>query len=482
MAHDVSRPGTMSSRPCRLATALAAALLLALISLSAPLAQESNPQRQAQRIEELERRLDEVVRELQELRSSTKAPAPPADLGERMDAIERKIDILAQELQSLKGAATASGETSTAPTYAASPTPFQEHPHGLLSAGGVSIGGYGEVNAQFRQKADDVGDALRTILYVGYRFNDRIFWSSELEFEHGQTEPNLDGKEGEVALEFSNLTFLINEHFNIRAGLNLVPFGIINEKHEPTTFHGVLRPDVETQIIPSTWREVGIGAFGTVTGGLRYKAYLMTALDSRGFEAGNLREGRSSGNRARFNDAAFVGRLEYTLLQGLELGSSLYIGNTGQGEEVDGKEIGGRLTMWEADYQFQWRGFESRGLVVYTWLDDSALINLNNGLVGDESVGKQMYGLYIEGGYNLLPLLLDTDQSLTPFVRYEQYNTQHKVPSGFASDPANDRKTVTYGIEYKPHHNVVIKMDYQDRRNGAGTAGDQFNLGVGWEF
>ena len=480
MAYNTSRPGTISTHLCRLTTALAAALLLALISLTAPLAQESDPQHQAQRIEELERRLDEVIRELQELRSSTVAPAAPDDLGERMDAIERKIEILAQELQSLKGVGT--GEISQPPTFAASLAQFEEHPHGVFRADGLSIGGYGEINAQFREKADDIGDALRTILYVGYRFNDRIYWSSEIEFEHGETGPNLDGKEGEVALEFSNLTFLINEHFNIKAGLNLVPFGIINEKHEPTTFRGVLRPDVETQVIPSTWREVGIGAFGIVSGGLRYKAHLLTALDSRGFEADTLREGRGSGNRARFNDVAFVGRLEYTLLEGLELGSSLYIGNTGQGEEVNGKEIGGRLTMWEADYQFQWRGFESRALFVYAWLDDSALINLNNGLVGDQSVGKQMYGLYIEGGYNLLPLLIDADQSLTPFVRYEQYNTQYKVPSGFASDPANDRKTVTYGIEYKPHRNVVIKMDYQDRRNGAGTAGDQLNLGVGWAF
>ena len=49
---------------------------------------------------------------------------------------------------------------------------------------------------------------------------------------------------------------------NLRGGLMLIPMGIVNEYHEPTTFNGVERPSLDSKIVPTTWREMGIGVSG----------------------------------------------------------------------------------------------------------------------------------------------------------------------------------------------------------------------------
>ncbi|HEX3034585.1 MAG TPA: hypothetical protein VHT73_05535, partial [Thermodesulfobacteriota bacterium] len=354
---------------------------------------------------------------------------------------------------------------------------------------GLSIGGYGELSiAQLREDNDNIIDAQRVILYVGYKFTDRIIFNSEIEFEHGFTGDNLNGQEGEVAVEFASLDFLITDYLNLRGGLLLMPIGIINEVHEPTTFFGVLRPDVERFVIPTTFRENGAGVFGDlsrfVPGNLTYRAYVVNSLDSRGFAASDIRDARPSGNRAEFDDPAFVSRVEYDPFPGLRFGGSFFIGQTGQNQKVMGDTIDGLFQLYEADVQFQWRGLEARGLVVYTFLDDADLINLNNGFMGDDSVGEEMYGWYVEAGYNVLSLadLHPYFQYLAPFVRFEKYDTQFEVPSGFMRDPANDRRLLTVGLSYKPIPNVVIKADYQFRDNDADSADNQFNLGLGYVF
>jgi hypothetical protein len=438
---------------------------------------------QEQKIEELERKLNSVSKELQDL----KTQGLPE---QRLKSIEEKISILAEEIDNIKSAAVVEE-----PTY--------EQVFGMGPAAskvyktdqGISIGGYGEIIGQFPEDGDNTLDALRAVLYFGYRFNDRIIFNSEIEFEHGSTEENLNGQDGEVSVEFSYLDFLLIEPANLRGGLVLAPFGIINEVHEPTTFYGVLRPDVERFIIPTTWREVGVGLFGGlseyVPGSLTYKAYVMKSFDSRGFTASSNRDARQNGNRALANNVAFVGRIEYDPFPGMKFGGSVFLGNTGQGESVNnpdsplnGKKIGGFFQMYEGDIQFQYRGFEARSLLVWTFLDDVALINANNGFTGEESVGSQQWGWYIVGAYNVLSVanLGQYFQYMAPFVRYEKYNTQHRVPSGFFTNPANDRQNVAFGINYKPIPQVVIKADYRWNDNKAGTGKNEFNLGLGYVF
>jgi len=455
--------------------------LTCFISPENPFAQEAS---QEQRIKELEEKLKAVTDEVQKLKSEKQRDA-------KLEEIEAKLNVLAQEIDNMKSAAVIEE-----PTY--------EQVFGMGPAAskvyktnqGLSIGGYGEFTGQFREDGNNTLDALRAVLYLGYKFNDRIIFNSEIEFEHATTSSTNAAGDGSVSVEFAYLDFLLYDFVNIRGGLLLAPFGIINEVHEPTTFFGVLRPDVERFIIPTTWRENGAGIFGGfsdyVPGSLTYKAYVMNSFDSGGFTASSNRGARQKGNRALVNDVAFVGRLEYDPFPGLKFGGSMSLGNTGQNQSVDnpdsplnGEKIDGFFQMYEADVQFQYRGFEGRSLLVWTFLEDAALINANNGFTGDESVGSQQWGWYIVGAYNALSLAnFDSPylQYFAPFIRYEKLNTQHRVPSGFFSDPANDRQNIAFGINYKPMPQVVIKADYRWNDNDADTGKNEFNIGLGYVF
>ena len=404
---------------------------------------------------------------------------------EKIKKLEEQIKVLADEIEAIKSASV------TEP-------PVYETEFGVAPAAskvyrvdrGVSFGGYGELLiANVKEDSHDIVDTLRLVLYNGYKYNDHIVFNSEIEFEHGTTGSNKDGKEGSASVEFALIDFLISDEFNLRAGLLLTPFGIVNEIHEPTTFYGVGRPEVERRIIPSTWRESGAGAHGTFdlgsAGELSYRAYAMSSADARGFKASDNRSLRIKGNRARFDDIAFVGRLEYDPIPGLKIGGSMFYGNTGQDEEVNGQTIDGLFRMYEVDAQFQYAGLDLRALSVWTMLDDAALINQLNEYEGNKSVGEEQSGWYVLGAYNIFSALNSGSkylEYLTPFFRYEKFDTQEKVPAGYERDPANERTQYTFGINYKPIPNVVIKAEYQNLDNAADEATDQFNFGLGYVF
>ncbi len=440
---------------------------------------------QDERIEQLEKKLESVTNELKEL----KAEGTPDD---RLVSIEEKLNILAEEIDNIKQASVVD-EPTYEPVYGAGPAASKVY----LKDRGLSIGGYGElVVGQIREGEDNIVDAQRVVLYFGYKFTERIIFNSEIEFEHGTTSSNQDGRSGSVSAEFALLDFLLLPEINLRGGLLLAPFGIVNEVHEPTTFFGVFRPSVERVIIPTTWRENGIGIFGDIdlqsAGSINYRAYVMNSFDARGFKASNNRSLRIKGNRALFNNVAFVSRVEYEPLPYLAIGGSIFLGNTGQDQtieneesEFNGDKFKGFFQMYEGDVQLQYRGFEGRALVVYTSLDDVDRINALNDFTGDESVGESQWGYYLVGGYNLLTLANFTSQYaqyLAPFVRWEQYDSQSSVPSGFERNPANDRSDLTIGLNYKPIPNVVVKVEYQWLDNDANDSQNQINFGLGYVF
>lgn len=444
-------------------------------------------QNQDKRIEELERKLNLITEELKQLKSQSDLPDP------RLESIEEKLSVLAEEIDNIKQDAVVT-EPAYEQVFGSTPGASKVY---LKERKGLSIGGYGELMVgQIKDNNNNIIDNQRVVLYFGYKFTDRIIFNSEIEFEHAGTDENLDDKNGEVSVEFALLDFLLYPEVNLRAGLLLAPFGIINEVHEPTTFFGVFRPSVETQIIPTTWRENGAGIFGEFDmerlGTISYKAYVMDSFDARGFRASNNRGLRDNGNRSLFNDVAFVSRVYYEPVPYIGIGGSIFLGNTGQNQRVDdpgspfnGDVVDGFFQMYETDIQLQYAGLEGRALFVYTALDDAAEINALNGLTGNNSVGDEQWGYYFVGGYNLLSLTNFNSryfQYFAPFIRWEQYDTQAQVPRGFERNPANDRRELTIGINYKPIPNTVLKIDYQWKDNEADTENNQLNFGLGYVF
>jgi len=441
-----------------------------------------------ERIKELENQLNQIRQELQQVKNTSEK--------NRLDEIEHNLSVLAEEFKKVK-AETAGGsvDIELKEVFGGAPGASKIY---LKPGKGLSIGGYGElVVSKIPDDGDNVVDAQRVILYAGYKFTDHIFFNSEIEFEHGSTGGNSASPEpgdGSASVEFAYLDFLIKDYFNVRGGLLLVPFGLINEIHEPTGFYGVFRPSVEGKIIPTTWRENGLGLHGEFNlqsiGDLSYKAFVINSTDSQGFRAKDNRNLRTRGDRAFFNDVAFVGRLEYDPYPGITVGGSVYFGDTGQDKTVtpaagmEEQQIDGKFTMYEVDANFKYRGFHLRTLVVWTSLDDAELINMKNGYEDNESVGDEQFGYYVTVAYNVLTEVETGNRYLkdiTPFFRYENYDTQKSVPSGFERNPKNDRTEYTLGVNYKPIPNVVVKADYQWLKNEA-SDNSQFNFGMGYVF
>lgn len=108
----------------------------------------------------------------------------------------------------------------------------------LETQGKLVIGGYGEVhyNQPFNSdvRSNGILDVHRMVMLLGYNFTEKTQFISEIEFEHVS----------EVYIEQAFLQHKLNSFINLRAGLILIPMGIVNEYHEPTTFNGVERPQL----------------------------------------------------------------------------------------------------------------------------------------------------------------------------------------------------------------------------------------------
>src|SRR4029077_6457473 len=198
-------------------------------------------------------------------------------------------------------------------------------------------GRYGEVHYTnpTGPKTPAVVNLARFVVYLAHSFDDRLAYRSELEVEDAKVEGGKPG--GEVSLAQASPHYRLADWITLRTGLVLAPVGIINETHEPPTFNGVERPGFDNDVIPTTWREIEVGALGTIPGsGLAYRVYLVNGLRAEGFSASEgIREGRQEGQLASFANPSFTGRLEWAR-PGWKVGGSFWYGGTANADSVLG--------------------------------------------------------------------------------------------------------------------------------------------------
>ena len=367
------------------------------------------------------------------------------------------------------------------------------------SATATAIGGYGELTLNAPAIGSSVIDLRRLVLFVGHNFNERIRFYSELEVEHAVASSN---DQGEFEVEQAYLDGLFSRHFNLRAGLIIMPVGIINVYHEPPTFNGVDRPDVDTLVIPSTWREAGFGAFGEITQGLSYQVYLTSGFDANGFTAeAGIRDGHQEAQLATASTFGAVARLTYEPVLATIFGLSAYGGTSGSSALFTGEPslhdtVGNvPLGLFEADARTRYRGFTARAEIAFLFIGDTGALNTAfttrcaspNVCTLEQmdaiAVASQLRGGYVEAGYNVLRLLAPgTMQDVTAFFRYDYANTQAAVPAGFTANPAFIRYTETVGLVYRPIPEVGIKADYRRHEFGAGPSYNEFATALTWMF
>lgn len=338
---------------------------------------------------------------------------------------------------------------------------------------GISLGGYGEAHYN-NLDADDSdhdleeADLHRFVIYLGKEFTDDLRFVSEVEIEHGGVEADGDPLDGEVEVEQAYIEYDITDNSQVRGGVFLLPTGIINETHEPPTFYGVERNDVENIIIPSTWWEVGVGGthrFGD--SGFSGDLALHTGLEipTSGGSLGRIRSGRQKASNADASDLAGTGRLKYTGIQGLELAASIQYQSDASQDVDDPVED----DLIEDAMLYSLHGIYNRGpfalrALYAEWDIDGDIQDL----AGDPD---EQFGWYIEPSFKPLDWL-------GLYARYEE------VEGARIQDQFSQWEL---GFNWWPHPDVVVKADYRDRSHdpeaeAQGRDFDGFDLGIGYMF
>lgn len=354
----------------------------------------------------------------------------------------------------------------------------------------LSIGGYGEINFYKPIKDNTITngtlDVQRFVMMLGYKFSDRAQVIAEIEYEHVK----------EVFVEQAFFQYRVNDYLNIRAGLMLIPMGLVNEFHEPTTFNGVTRPHLDKYIIPTTWREIGAGVTGRIqSASLKYQVYITNGFNgydgSAKFNGKNgLRGGRQKGAKSFMSSPTFSTKFDYYGIPKLKLGAAAYIGNS-QSTAYNGIDASDQNMIAAADSTvvgikmiglnaiYTVKGLQLRGQYVYTSLSNTIAYNASTG----SDVANTMDGYYAELSYNIFHNT-NFKTSLTPFVRYEKYYTHKKVDTEITQNLAFNRTDITMGLGYKFTPGLGVKADYQFYKNedpndnGSG----QFNMGIAFWF
>ena len=396
-----------------------------------------------------------------------------ATLEERVAVLEETNKTLTEEvLASQTGGFTS---VDTTKSYngmgaAASKVYYSDNP--------LSIGGYGEMYYANPEDGDDYSDVYRFITYFGYKFSDNVILNAEIEFEHGANAE--DG--GEVVLEFLYLDFLMKEEINLRLGHLLVPMGLINLRHEPTLFNTVQRPEVEQKLLPSTWHETGALLYGRFSNiGLDYTVGIVNALNlnskkTKEANSGWIRGGRQGAAKKASYTPAFVGRLDYTGVNGLLLGASVYFAegsNIKDPKSTDPiQDISGlQTTMFDIHATYETGPFKANALYTQTQLSGAEKI-------GPNAVEKAE-GYYVNAAYDIGGLV-GLNYKLPIFAQYENFNPVEKTIDGADEDKYKTKKT-TIGFNFFPVDQAVIKVDYafreMDNQND-----NIFSLGLGFIF
>jgi len=356
----------------------------------------------------------------------------------------------------------------------------------------VSMGMYAEVdyNQQFGDSVKHAGnlDVHRLVLLFAYKFTNRVTFVTEIEVEHVK----------EIFIEQAFINVRVNDKLNVKGGLLLVPMGIVNEYHEPTIRNGVERPHVDKYIVPSTWREIGLGISGNFNNAsIAYQLYMINGFlgydgggNFRGYDG--YRKGRQKGAKSIITSPNLSAKVDYYGLPGLKVGLSGYFGKSqttaynGIGQDdieslksADSTVV--NIAMLGIDARYRNRNFTSRGQLIYSTNANTGAYNNFTG----KDLGSAMMGFYIEAAYDFWPSIANnTKHALTVFGRYEQYNTQQKMVDPSLINDSYNRSDIVTGLGFWISPGAVIKADYQMMMNQSSnsTAVNMFNMGFGIWF
>ncbi|MDH5455588.1 MAG: OprO/OprP family phosphate-selective porin [Gammaproteobacteria bacterium] len=393
------------------------------------------------------------------------AQEPPTTLEDILEIVQRQqaeIDALRKELDEARNGivATNAKVAETEERIEATGDVVESLAAADTQPRKTSIGGYGELHySQIDAESGDSDeiDFHRFVLFFGHEFTDRVRFFSEFELEHSLAG---EGKPGEVELEQAYVEFALRDNLFAKTGLFLLPVGILNETHEPPTFYGVERNDVESIILPSTWWEAGAGMRGNLAGGLSWDAALHSglAIPTNGSSAFRVRSGRQKVAEAMASDLAATFRLKYTGVPGLELAASYQYQSDPSQVPGDGLDSGQLLTA-HAIYQYERFGLRA---LYGAWDFDGAAI--------EAADADSQSGWYVEPSFRI-------SDRWGVYARYEDLDAARQQDRFSQSE---------FGLNYWPTDGVVLKVDFRSREFDVPALSasdfDAVDLGFGYNF
>ena len=380
-----------------------------------------------------------------------------AELLAKLEFLQQQIDELKQQLIQ-----TQSQATETDAKVEAVAEVVESGSSQIAKTSRTTISGYGELhynNLSAQDTSHDLEsvDFHRFVLFFGHEFNDKTRFYSEFELEHSLAG---DGAPGEVELEQAFVEFDLKPGLYAKAGLFLIPVGLLNETHEPPTFYGVERNDVESIIVPSTWWEAGAGLNGRWGSSWSWDLALTSGLQipTTGSNAFRIRSGRQKVAKAIASDGAITGRLRYLGMTGLQAAVTMQYQFDPSQATNDGLDDG---TLLEAHIDYQRGAFGLRALIAH-W-------DFSGDAVEAAGADKQT-GWYIEPSYRL-------NNKLGFYTRFEEVD---------AARDSDQFSQWELGLNWWPSENVVVKFDYRDRSHDLDSERGRnftgFDIGLGYSF
>lgn len=426
--------------------------------------------------------------------AATLACAPLAAFADEA-ALERRVEQLAAELEKLKAELAAAKQKTdsvekrqeaiaSAPAPAPAPVPAPVASAASEGAPRTVVTSYGEINYNRPTKdgSQAQADVRRAVIGIEHRFDEQNKMVAEFEWEHAVASAD---DEGETEVEQLYVEHEFGNGMHGKAGLFLMPAGLLNANHEPTAYYGVERNFVETAIIPSTWREAGIGLSSSYDSGWSWDAGVTTGFDLTKWDAASD-EGRESplgsihqeGQLAKSHDLSIHGALNWRGVPGLLLGGFVFTGKAGHNTDSYAANDA-RITLWDLHGRYTPGAWDLSAVYTRGSISNTDALNLT--FAGNPTpVPSSFYGWYGQAAYQLLKT---SGYTLSPFVRYEKFNTANgysAMPAGLEFETAPAERVVTAGANFRIGEGIVLKADYQKFHED--TSRNRFNLGVGYSF
>jgi len=350
----------------------------------------------------------------------------------------------------------------------------------------------------------------RFVSYVAYKPVPWLVLYGELFFEYLRDQ-NLES-DTEIFIEvFAD--FLIDPKFNVRVGTHQVQIGYLNNNDEPIQFFSVNRPDVERIIIPSQWIDLGIMTYGAFGEDWTWTLSAYQGLESRKYNGGTwIRRGRDDELRFNFNSVLLNSQVGYTGFKNTLINLSGILTDAGSNKELvtNGvrERVNARTFLLSSFIRNEWDNWTFMVLGSYGRMNNTeGIYRLTDfaqaNRVGGQVLGREVFGYYLEVGYDLMPLLRNSsvvkgsgnifydpkEMMLPVFFRYEHLNTHSNIHPDLLDFERfhSDLRALTVGLNFNPRRNIVAKANYQFRWNRqllstGEKEGNRLEFGLGFIF